>query len=81
MKIKNNFVLEVPILFLVFNRIHTTKKVFAQIQKIKPQLKKIVLLENNGQKLITFSGNQPMTLLYMNILLKNHIINGQVFEK
>ena len=36
MKIKNNFVLEVPILFLVFNRIHTTKKVFAQIQKIKP---------------------------------------------
>jgi len=36
LKIKNNFVLEVPILFLVFNRIHTTKKVFAQIQKIRP---------------------------------------------
>lgn len=30
------FKLEIPVLFLVFNRIDTTKEVFAQIKKIKP---------------------------------------------
>lgn len=32
----NDFRLEIPILFLVFNRMDTTMKVFSQIQKIKP---------------------------------------------
>ncbi len=36
MKQKNNFKLKTPVLFLVFNRPETTKKVFAEIKKAKP---------------------------------------------
>src|SRR3989339_483651 len=37
MKTKNNFVLTTPVLFIVFNRLDTTKQVFEEIKKAKPQ--------------------------------------------
>jgi len=34
---KNKFKLTTPVLFLVFNRLDTTKKVFEEIKKAKPK--------------------------------------------
>jgi len=37
MRTKNNFALTTPVLFIVFNRLDTTKQVFEEIKKAKPQ--------------------------------------------
>lgn len=34
---KNNFILQTPVLFIIFNRLDTTKQVFQEIRKAKPK--------------------------------------------